>query len=92
MNAAIAAKPPTNARKYTAKQMAEFKIQFQAFDKNKDGLITADELMTVFQSINQVYTPEEINDMITEIDEDGDGKINLQEFIVYMEGKSEKSK
>jgi Ca2+-binding EF-hand superfamily protein len=88
-----AAAPGTaSGKKYSAKQMAEFKIQFQAFDKDKDGLITADELMTVFKSINQVYTQEEIQDMITEIDVDGDGKINLDEFIVYMEGKTGKSK
>lgn len=78
------------AKKYTSKQMAEFKIQFLAFDKDKDGLITAEELMTVFKSINQVYTEEEITDMINDIDQDGDGKINFQEFIIYMEGTKSK--
>lgn len=76
-----------NAKKYSAKQMAEFRIQFQAFDKDKNGLITADELLAVFKSINQIYTQEEVDDMIKDVDQDGDGKINLQEFIVYMEGK-----
>lgn len=87
-NSKAAADP--NAKKYTSKQMAEFKIQFLAFDKDKDGLITAEELNTVFKSINQVYTEEEITDMITDIDQDGDGKINLQEFIVYMESTKSK--
>ncbi len=92
MSTASGSGQPANGKKYTAKQMAEFKIQFQAFDKDKDGFITAEELMTVFKSINQVYTHEEIQDMITEIDADGDGKINLDEFIIYMDSKNAKSK
>ena len=79
-------------KKYSTKQMAQFKVQFQAFDKDKDGLITAEELLTVFNSINQAYTEEEINEMIKEIDQDGDGKINLAEFIVYMESRETKDK
>lgn len=81
--------PEKMLKKYSTKQMAEFKVQFAAFDKDKDGHITADELLTVFSSINQEYTLEEINDMIKDIDQDGDGKINLTEFIAYMESKNQ---
>ena len=54
----------TLGKKYSTKQLAEFKVQFAAFDKDKDGQITADELLTVFNSINQQYTVDEINEMI----------------------------
>jgi calmodulin len=81
----------TLGKKYSTKQLAEFKVQFAAFDKDKDGQITADELLTVFNSINQQYTVDEINEMIKEIDQDGDGKINFAEFIVYMESRNQES-
>lgn len=46
------------------------------FDKNNDGLITATELRRVMLNLGEKLTEAEVEDMIKEADEDGDGKIN----------------
>lgn len=49
---------------------------FRVFDKNSDGFITADELKNVMTNLGEKLSDEEINDMITEADLDGDGRVS----------------
>ena len=71
-------------------QIAEFKQAFELFDKNGNGSITskvrtpAQELGTVVRSLNQNLTKPKLKDMIKEIEADGNGTINFQEFILLM--------
>lgn len=55
-------------------QIAEFKEAFALFDRNGDGSITTDELGTVLRSLGQDPTEDELQQMIDEVDEDGDGQ------------------
>lgn len=48
----------------------------RVFDKNSDGYITADELKHVMSNLGEKLSDEEIGDMITEADLDGDGKVS----------------
>ena len=45
------------------------------------------ELGTVMRSLGQNPKDEELNDMINEIDEDGNGTVDFEEFLVMMSKK-----
>lgn len=44
---------------------------FNLFDKDKDGRITCSELLTVMKELRQQASEDEIRDMITHADADG---------------------
>ena len=52
-----------------------------------DGLYYLKELGTVMRSLGQNPTDEELEDMIKEIDEDGNGTVDFEEFLVMMSKK-----
>ena len=64
-------------------QIAEFKEAFSLFDKDGDGTITTKELGTVMRSLGQNPTEAELQDMINEVDADGNGlfRIYLSHFL-----------
>lgn len=66
------------ADQLTEEQIAEFKEAFSLFDKDGDGTITTKELGTVMRSLGQNPTEAELQDMINEVDADG----NYYKFIV----------
>ncbi|KAI9332063.1 hypothetical protein BDR26DRAFT_869592 [Obelidium mucronatum] len=71
----------------TPDQIAEFKEAFSLFDKDGDGTITTKELGTVMRSLGQNPTDGELQDMINEVDGDGNGNIDFEEFITMMARK-----
>ena len=62
-------------------QIAEFKEAFALFDVDGDGSITVEELRTVFSSLGQNPSDQELRDMIADVDEDGSGEIDFDEFL-----------
>ena len=68
----------------TEEQIAEFKEAFSLFDKDGDGTITTKELGTVMRSLGQNPTEAELQDMINEVDADGNGTIDFKEFLGLM--------
>eukprot|EP01120_Amphizonella_sp_Union-15-10_P003703 TRINITY_DN14118_c0_g1_i1.p1 TRINITY_DN14118_c0_g1~~TRINITY_DN14118_c0_g1_i1.p1 ORF type:complete len:153 (-),score=43.97 TRINITY_DN14118_c0_g1_i1:118-576(-) len=68
----------------TDEQIAEFKEAFSLFDKDGDGAITKKELRTVLHSLGQNPTEEELSEMIKEVDTDGNGAIDVDEFLMMM--------
>ena len=71
----------------TEEQIAEFKEAFSLFDKDGDGTITTKELGTVMRSLGQNPTEAELQDMINEVDADGNGTIDFTEFLGLMAKK-----
>lgn len=59
----------------------ELEEVFKKFDVNGDGKISAAELGSIMGSLGQPVTEEDLKIMIKEVDSDGDGSINLEEFV-----------
>ncbi|XP_045786659.1 calmodulin-like protein 6 [Trifolium pratense] len=69
---------------------ANLKEAFEVFDKDKDGLISVEELALVLGSLglrdgNKIN--EECKEMIRKVDVDGDGMVNFNEFKRMMMNK-----
>jgi len=75
------------ANSLTEEQTAEFREAFSLFDRDGDGSITTKELATVIRSLGQNPTEAEIQDMIDEVDADGNGTIDFNEFLDLMAHK-----
>ncbi|KAK7315843.1 hypothetical protein VNO77_34424 [Canavalia gladiata] len=80
-------KKETMADQLTDEQISEFKEAFSLFDKDGDGCITTKELGTVMRSLGQNPTEAELQDMINEVDADGNGTIDFPEFLNLMARK-----
>ncbi|XP_035715989.1 calmodulin-A-like [Folsomia candida] len=65
-------------------QIAEFKESFGIFDKNGDGTISTKELGMVMRSMGKFPSAAELEQMINEVDGDGSGTIDFQEFLSMM--------
>ncbi|CAM1311893.1 Uncharacterised protein g5829 [Pycnogonum litorale] len=68
-------------------QVAEFREAFMLFDKDEDGRITSAELGVVMRSLGQRPTENELRDMVNEVDTDGNGTIEFNEFLQMMSKK-----
>jgi len=54
----------------------EIREAFKVFDRDNNGFISAAELRHVMTSIGEKLTNEEVDEMIREADQDGDGRID----------------
>ncbi|KAJ1656762.1 calmodulin-like 3, partial [Coemansia sp. RSA 25] len=59
---------------------------FDLIDKDGDGSITAQELSTVLKPFGQNPAVKEAPKVISELDLNGNGKIEFNEFITLMQG------
>ena len=62
-------------------QAAELKKAFEVMDTNKDGVVTKDELTTLLKNLGENVSDDVIDEMIKIADENGDGKIQFEEFV-----------
>ncbi|XP_063430894.1 uncharacterized protein LOC134712857 [Mytilus trossulus] len=68
-------------------EIAEFKEAFSLFDKDGDGTISSAELGVVMRSLGQNPSEQELTDLVNEVDIDGNGIIDFQEFLTMMAKK-----
>lgn len=54
----------------------EIREAFKVFDRDNNGFISAAELRHVMTSIGERLTDDEVDEMIREADQDGDGRID----------------
>eukprot|EP00090_Calanus_glacialis_P000467 TRINITY_DN10279_c0_g1_i1.p1 TRINITY_DN10279_c0_g1~~TRINITY_DN10279_c0_g1_i1.p1 ORF type:complete len:189 (+),score=76.57 TRINITY_DN10279_c0_g1_i1:51-569(+) len=62
----------------------EIREAFKVFDKEGNGFISTPELMEVMQTIGDILSLEETEEMIAEADIDGDGNVNYEEFVAMI--------
>ncbi|KAI1866910.1 hypothetical protein JX265_007486 [Neoarthrinium moseri] len=75
------------ARKLSPEEIQVFKDLFDSYDPDKDGSITVEEFAKVMSSApGKQPTQAEVEQIIKEVDLDGDGTINFNEFITMMTG------
>lgn len=78
---------PRGSLDLTEETIKEFREAFALFDKDGDGSITASELGVVMKGMGQNPTDTELQQMINEVDADGNGKIDFAEFVTLMARK-----
>ena len=59
----------------------EIREAFKVFDRENNGFISAAELRHVMTSIGEKLTDDEVDEMIREADQDGDGRIDCEDLI-----------
>ncbi|CAG5122912.1 unnamed protein product, partial [Candidula unifasciata] len=68
----------------TKEQISEYRDLFDAIDKNRDGVITSNELGEAMRAVGQNPSAAELQKMIAKADVNGDGKVDFQEFSIMM--------
>ena len=68
----------------TQEKKDSYKEIFTIFDADGGGSIQNEEIMDVMKTLGQNPTADEITNMINEIDEDGDGSVDFDEFLLLM--------
>merc|ERR1712001_55735 len=63
---------------------AELKEAFRVYDKEANGFITTDQLREIIAEVDTKLTSEDLDGIIEEIDEDGSGTMDFDEFCQMM--------
>merc|ERR1719427_2444634 len=74
-------------------QVDMLKSCFNTFDRDKVGFISPDTVGNIMSMMGFKFSTKELNQLIEEIDEDGSGQIEFEEFLVlcgrFMEEEAE---
>ena len=65
----------------------QYRKAFAHYEKEEDGKISPKDLGIVMRSLGQNPTEAELQDMINEVDADGNGTIDFPEFLTMMARK-----
>ncbi|TDL20346.1 calmodulin 2 [Rickenella mellea] len=85
----MGSRDPEALMQLTKEQIHEFEKGFKVYDKDGDGRITAADLSAVLGSLGHHPDDNEIQDMMGALDLNGDGYIDLGEFVTLMASKLE---
>ena len=64
----------------------ELKEAFRIYDKEGNGFITTSTLKEILQELDSKLSEDELNGIIDEVDEDGSGTVDFDEFMEMMTG------
>ncbi|KAG2199127.1 hypothetical protein INT46_000872 [Mucor plumbeus] len=67
--------------------LEETREAFLLFDKDNNGTIDTSELDAVMRSLNMSPTDTELKDMVNEVDGNGNGSIEYEEFVAMLSRK-----
>merc|ERR1712000_86053 len=68
----------------TDEERAEFKEIFDLVDEDKGGTISRNELKKLMETLRLHPSEEELTAMMKEVDQDGSGDIDFEEFVTVM--------
>ena len=66
-------------------KIAEYKEAFDMFDKDGSGTIDVGEIVKIMKNFGYPINKSEAQRMISEIDDNGDGELDFEEFVTLME-------
>ncbi|KAG8275878.1 Troponin C, isoform 1 [Homalodisca vitripennis] len=69
-----------------AAMQEELKEAFRLYDKEGNGYITTSVLKEILKELDDKMTPEDLDSIIEEIDSDGSGTVDFDEFMEVMTG------
>jgi len=72
--------------KYSGDLDGTIKEAFNLFDRDGSGTISMEEFRRVMVNEGAQMTDEEIDEIISEVDVDGDGQMNINEFVAMLLG------
>jgi len=64
----------------------ELREAFRMYDKEGNGYINVRDLREILRALDDNLTEDELDEMITEIDTDGSGTVDFDEFMEMMTG------
>jgi len=64
---------------------AELRAVFKLMDKDNSGFLTAAQLRHVMTQYKVHLSDDEVDEMIAKVDRDGDGQVNIEEFVVLLD-------
>jgi Ca2+-binding EF-hand superfamily protein len=70
----------------TEAMQEELREAFRMYDKEGNGYIKTTELREILRALDDKLTEDELDEMITEIDTDGSGTVDFDEFMEMMTG------
>ncbi|MFC4013235.1 EF-hand domain-containing protein [Nonomuraea purpurea] len=65
--------------------MSDYTTTFNLIDADKDGRISAVELVRLMEVLGQPVTLETAQEGVLKLDKDGDGLIDLEEFAAFVD-------
>ncbi|MFG6198498.1 EF-hand domain-containing protein [Nonomuraea sp. JJY05] len=65
--------------------MSDYAITFNLIDADKDGRISAVELVKLMEVLGQPVSLEAAQEGVLKLDKDGDGLIDLEEFAAFLQ-------
>ncbi|MET8863448.1 EF-hand domain-containing protein [Nonomuraea sp. NPDC049421] len=65
--------------------MSDYATTFNLIDADKDGRISADELVRLMDVLGQPVTLEAAQEGVRKLDKDGDGLIDVEEFGAFLQ-------
>jgi calmodulin len=71
----------------SAEKIAEFRCLFDLFDEDCDGIINITDVGLVLQQLGQTPSEADLKEMIKEVDQNGKGYIEFNEFLGFMASK-----
>ncbi|CAM9254077.1 unnamed protein product [Chrysoparadoxa australica] len=76
--------PPSARNSLTKDEMTQYTKEFKAFDTDKDGQITSQELKEALARVGQKPTSSELSAAMKEADVDKNGTVSFMEFVSVM--------
>ncbi|XP_073117484.1 probable calcium-binding protein CML13 [Elaeis guineensis] len=76
-----------NPRGLSHRKRQEIKEAFELFDTDRSGTIDAKELTVAMRALGFEMTEKQVNQMIVDVDKDGSGAIEFDEFVSMMTAK-----